>query len=255
MPFDFEFQKFREPGLYLLFEDGCVLTLTRDHIERMKKRYLNDPGLLPPSVRQAPRFAPCTICPERDTALICHAIPTVFPFIEEMDRFLSFQKVLAIFRGEPKENACEEILLAAQTTVQRALQYVSILSLLYYCEVGRAYFKYFAGITPFTDPESALERIYLNIHWDLGGNQTAIKALIAKMRRELDITLACQVERLRLFCRSDAFISAFMLTHIITQFLDQDMEAFVRERFDSRSAPLVEPDSVCIEGRKRNKGE
>ena len=58
----------------------------------------------------------------------------------------------------------------ARTSVHRALQYISILSLMYYCEVGREYFKYFSGVIPFMDPLPIVERVYLNIYWDLHGD-------------------------------------------------------------------------------------
>jgi hypothetical protein len=242
-PIRLDFEKFKDPGLYLLFDDGLFLPLTRDFIDNMKRRYLRDPRLVPPSVRNAPEYAPCTICPKRDTALICHAIPTVFPFLEEVDRFLSHDSVLAVFRPEPFETSGgDTILHVARTSVQRALQYISILSLMYYCEVGRDYFKYFAGVIPFMDPLMLIERVYLNMYWDLHGKLPAINALIAKMRADLDITIKCQMDRLHLFCKSDAFLNAFVNTHIATQFLEADMEKLLREQFSARNAPEVKPD-------------
>lgn len=236
-----DFEKFKEPGLYLLFDDGRLLTLTRSYIERMMDHYLSDPQLLPPSIREAPAYAPCSVCPKRESAVICHAIPTVFPFIAELDRFLSFQDVIAVFRPAPEENTENQLLHVARTSVQRALQYVSILSLMYYCEVGRIYFKYFDGVNPLMDSLLIVERVYLNIFWDLGGDREAIHALITKMHDELQITLDCQIQRLHLFCKSDAFLNAFVNTSVITQFLKMEgIESFLRSRFDSRNVPPAE---------------
>jgi hypothetical protein len=236
-----DFENYSDPGLYLHFEDGRILRLTRRFIEEMAQKYLSDPGLLPQAIREAPAYAPCEICPKRETAQICHAIPTVFPFIEDMNRFLSFQKVVAVFRSEPEEDHSEGELTVSHTSVQRALQYVSILSLMGYCEVGLTYYKYFTGIVPIMNPLALIERVYLNIFWDMKGNQEAIHALIAKMHQDLDFTLNCQLSRLQLFCKSDAFLNAFVNTHVITQFLEGDMEGFVRHRLASRSAPP----SIC----------
>lgn len=233
-------EKFTEPGLYLLFDDGRVLYLTRSFIDDMRRRYLRNPSLLPPAVRQAPAYAPCVVCPEREHAIICHAIPTVFPFLEDIDCFLSFHTVTAVYRPEPDEMPDGNIhLYVARTSVQRALQHVSILSLIYYCEVGRAYFKYFAGVIPLMDPRAIMERVYLNLYWDLRGDVVAIKALVTKMRRELEITVHCQIERLRLFCKNDGFVNAFVLTHAGLQFLEEDMEQILRDRLDGRHAPAV----------------
>jgi hypothetical protein len=231
-----DLDSFSEPGLYLRFEDGRLLTLTPSFIEQMKQNYLNNPELLPEAVRKAPAYAPCSVCPKRDTALICHAIPTVFPFLEDMDRFLSIHEVLALYRSEPEMKGEPGEVHLAQTTVQRALQYVSILSLMCYCEVGRLYFKYFSGVIPIMNPLAIVERVYLNLFWDLRGNPQAIKAMIAKMRKDIDVTMACQIARLHLFCKSDAFLNAFITTHILTQFLEGDMDQFVRERFEKRFA-------------------
>lgn len=74
-PIQLSFERFNEPGLYLLFTDGLVLNLTLDCIHQLRQRYLHDPRLLPPSVRAAPEYAPCSVCPKHDSALICHAIP------------------------------------------------------------------------------------------------------------------------------------------------------------------------------------
>ena len=242
-PIQLDPEKFKEPGLYLLFDDGLFLTLTRDFIDQKRREYLADPALLPLAVRQAASYVPCSICPQRDTAKICHALPTAFPFLEDADRFLSYDSVLAVFRSDPCESSGHEgILHVARTSVQRALQHVSILSLMYYCEVGREYFKYFAGVLPFMHPMQIVERVYLNIFWDLKGDLAAVEALIAQMRKEMDITVACQIDRLRLFCRSDAFINAYVITHIVTQFLASDMEIQMRQLFNGRQAPVAQED-------------
>ncbi len=224
---EWDLEEFTEPGLYLLFDDGLRLTLTRDYIDKMTEAYLANPRLLPCSVREAPNFAPCVICPKRD-APICHAIPTVFPFLEEMDRFLSHDQVLAVFRPEGGEpSAGEARLHVARTSVQRALQYTSLLSLMYYCEVGHHYFPYFRGVIPFMEPMVMIDRVGLNIYEDLAGDLPAIRALTTKMRKEMDITVHCQIARLRLLCRSDAFINAFINTHIVTQIMGITMERLV----------------------------
>lgn len=233
----FPFEKVTAPGLYLVFDDGLFLSFTQDYIATMKDRYLADADLLPPTVRQAPAYRLCSVCPKRDTALICHAIPTVFPFIEHMDRFLSHDSVVAIYRPEPSDtDPNSPVVQVARTSVQRALQHVSVLSLIHYCEIGLAYFKYFNGVVPLLDPLLIAEQIYRNVFWELRGDQQAIDATLSKMRREMDVTIRCQIERLRLFCKSDAFPNAFVITHIVTQLLDTNLDALVRSRSAARSA-------------------
>jgi hypothetical protein len=127
--------------------------------------------------------------------------------------------------------------------VERALQFISILSLIYHCEVGRTYTKYFAGVVPFMDPGMIAERVYLNIYWDLRGDLPAVNALMAKMRHEFDITVQCQMDRLRLFCANEAFLDAFVMTHITTQFLDAGIESRLRKTVKARIAPDLGEDS------------
>lgn len=227
---------FRVPGLYLMFADGHRLTLTHGAISEVTACYLRDPARIPPRVRQAVQYKPCSICPHQD-AVICHALPTVFPLLEQVDRFLSFDRITAAYREERNTTANEEGMLhLVRTTMQRALQHVSILSLIHYCEVGRTYIKYFAGVIPFMDPPTMAERVYQNIYWDLHGDEAAVDRLIATMRGEIDYTVHCQIERLHLICRNDAFINAFVNTHIATQFLAPELLPELRARFAARTA-------------------
>ena len=236
------FEKYTDPGLYLFFDDGVCLTLTREFIDKTKQRYLQDPQLLPPEVREAQDYELCSICPAKETSEICHAIPTVFPFLEHVNRFLSYEPVTALYRPEPSDSPKgDSVLHVARTTVQRAVQYVSILSLMHYCEVGRAYYKYFAGVIPFMDPLMIAERVYLNMYWDLHGDVPAINSLIAQLRYELDVTVRCQMKRLRLFCKSDPFLNAFANMHIATMFLELSIETRMRERFNARNMSSVQP--------------
>jgi hypothetical protein len=242
-PIQSQFESFGQPGLYLLFDDGLLLTLTREVICQIKRLALEDLSIIPSSVRANPNYAPCPVCPKSQSALICHCIPTIFPLIEHADRFLTNEDVTVIFRPERCESSEDTAILhTSRTTAQTALQYVSILNIIHYCEVGRTYFKYFAGITPFTEPLVIAERVYLSIYWNLGGDLQAVNALIAKMRHEFDITAQCQMDRLRLFCTNTAFLDAVVVTHLSTQFLDGRVEKRMRKAFQARTAPVMEPD-------------
>jgi len=97
--------------------------------------------------------------------------------------------------------------------------------------------KYFAGVVPFMDPQMIAERVYLNIYWDIRGNMPAIDAFVAKMRHEFDVTVQCQMDRLRLLCANETFLEAFVMTHITTQFLDTGIEKRLRETFKARKVP------------------
>lgn len=234
----------REPGLYLLFKDGLLVALTQSAIGNLKRQYLSDPVLMPVEVRQAVDYPPCTICPHKD-APICHALPAVFPLLPYAERMISHDTVIAAYRAEPVPgDVGDGMLHVVRTSMQRALQYVSILGLIHYCEVGRAYYHYFTGVIPFMDAATIAERVYINMYFGLRGEEAAISRLIARMRAELDFTVRCQINRVRLVCHNDAFVNAFVNTHIATQFLSPDLLPDLRARFEARSAPPGEPDHV-----------
>ena len=55
------------------------------------------------------------------------------------------------------------------TTMQRALRYISNLSLMEYCRLGRKFQKYYKGIIPIAGTEEIVNRMYLNIEFDCFG--------------------------------------------------------------------------------------
>lgn len=134
---------FPDAGLYLLFPDGHRLDLTEDVISAAAQRFLGDPQRLPDHIRAAAEYQPCSICPQRNTAKICHAIVATLPFVDDVDRYVSNDKVTAVYRERGSA-----ILEVSQTNMVEALKYLSTLSLMNYCEVGRKYFPYFQGVSP-----------------------------------------------------------------------------------------------------------
>ena len=202
------------PGLYLLFPNGHRIDLTRERIESKTEQFLNDPALIPDSVKAAATYAPCAICPERHTARICHAIMPILPFIEQVADYMSYDEVTAIYRERD-----QPLWHGKQTTMQQALQCITILSLTEYCEVGRTYQVYFRGINPLMPPDEIAARVYRNIFWEHRGQMDAVRDVITRMRHEITITATCQIERLRLICSSDAFINAFVNTQVSVEFL------------------------------------
>lgn len=203
-----DFSPFSLPGMYIVRPDGRVVSLS-------------DRCRLPEEVRAAAAYHPCTVCPERDAARICHALKPVLPFLE-LGEYRSYDPVVAVFRAESGD---DDVLHVARTTMQRALQYVSALSLTHYCEVGRKYGAFFTGVIPFMSAEQIAERVYLNIHWALRGDRERIEATVRSMAEELTITSRCQVDRMRLICSQDALVNAFVSTQVSALFLSLGMDA------------------------------
>ena len=220
--------KFRDPGLYLLWPDGGRLELTRRAIESGTSAMLEDPGRIPPHVRAAADYQPCEICPHRDTAVICHAIMPVLPFVDEIDRFLSHDQVTAVFSAEGGGG-----LRVVETAMQEALQFVSILSLTSYCEVGRKYGAYFEGIDPLTPPQAIAESVFRRLYVESRGDLARVSAVVRTMQEEILHTTRCQTARLRLISKRDALVNAFVVTHTMTTVL------FLRLRQLLNEAPRV----------------
>jgi hypothetical protein len=206
--------QFRAPGLYLLWPDGGRLELTRRAIESGASAMLADPGKIPPHVRAAADYQPCDICPQRDTAAICHAVMPVLPFVDEIDRFVSYDRVTAVFSGEGDAG-----LRVVETTMQAALQFVSILSLTSYCDVGRKYGVYFEGIDPLTPPQAIAESVFRRLYVESRGDLARVSAVVRTMQDEILHTTRCLTQRLRLISRRDALVNAFVVTHTMTTVL------------------------------------
>ncbi len=214
MPIQLEPSRYATSGLYLTFADGRTVVLTHAKIEERSLALLADPAKVPPRIHEAEAFELCTICPKRGSGDTCHAIRPILAVWEHFDDHESFEPVVAVYRGADRPR-----LVAVETTLQRALQYVSILSLLYYCEMGKNYWRYFAGVHPLMDTEEVVVRVYLNMFWASGGDLAKTRALVTKFNEEITVTTNCQMERIRLFCHQDSFLNALILTQLASEFM------------------------------------
>ena len=171
---------FKQSGLYLLFPEGRRIVLTREKIEAYAHAFETNLDQIPVEVRGAVAFQACAVCPEKDRAKFCHALPATLAFFEELKGFKSFDNVAAVYKGrEPG------LVLAPETTMQEALQFVVIFSLMYYCEVGKQYWKYFLGIHPLLRPEELITRIHLNIYWDCKGDKPKVDEVLRAFGDEI----------------------------------------------------------------------
>lgn len=225
-PLDMNMQGLTAQGLYLRFDDGRSLILTEDVIERLTKDFWQDTRKIPEEIRKAADFHLCSICPEKGSEGFCYALRPVLPFLDEIDRYLSYDKVTAVYVDE------DAVIHSAYTSMQEALQYLSILSMTHYCRTGRKYRKYFSGVVPVAGTMPMVERLYLNMFWLHRGDQDQINGISSRFRDEIAETSAAQVKRLTLICRNDAFVNAFYSTQVATEILSTDAEALLKEKFD-----------------------
>jgi len=221
-------------GLYLQFPDGTSLDLTADKIEARAQQLLCDPAQIPMAVRDAEAFQLCDICPKNGSGDSCHAIRPILAMWDHFDNYVSHDRVLAVYRD------ANGLVISADTTMQRALQYLSLLSIMYYCETGKKYWRYFHGVHPLMATDDVVARVYLNMFWTCRGDVERTRALIGTFHDEITTTTHCQMERIRLFCRSDAFLNALILTQIASEFLSMDAEGHVQRQFEAfeKSLPV-----------------
>jgi hypothetical protein len=220
-----EFNQFNKPGLYLIFTDGSRLSLTKENIEHTVETYWNDPTKMPPQIKKATEFQRCYFCPLKRLEDMCDAIRPTMPFLDIVDKYVSFDKVTAVYR----EN--RDILHVSYTTMQNALKYVSILSLIYFCRKGRIYWKYFFGINPLMGGSEIASKFYLNLFFLHNGNREDINKVIAKFKEEITITTKNQMARMGLVCKNDTFLNAFVNTQIITEILSMDPDKALENAF------------------------
>jgi hypothetical protein len=205
---------FEKEGLYLLFPDSTQLELTKENIEKVTDSYWQDLTKIPEDKRKAIDFQKCHFCPHRNEEDICDAIRPVLPFLDIVDQFVSYDKVTAVYQSHGDKSVH-----IRATTMQDALKYVSILSLLRYDLVLQKYWKYYYGIIPIMSGKEVATRVYLNMYWLHNGNLEEIKEIVKRFGEELKVSSTNQVRRLNLVCKNDAFLNAFVNTQLVTQFL------------------------------------
>jgi hypothetical protein len=224
---DINADDFGQAGLYLLFPGEKRIVLTREKIESFAHTFESNLDQIPVEIRSAVAFQACSVCPERERAKFCHALPATLAFFEELKDFKSYDHVGAVYKGPGRG-----LVWVPETTMQEALQFVVILSLMYYCEVGRQYWKYFFGIHPLLGPEEMITRIHLNIYWDCQGDQEKIDRVLRAFGDEITCICRCQVERLRLICKNDALMNAFVNTQAQIECLAMTKGALLEQSFE-----------------------
>jgi hypothetical protein len=218
---------FEQKGLYLLFPRGKRIVLTREKIDRFVHTFEANLDQIPAGIRNAAAFQACPVCPERGRAKFCHALPATLAFMEELRGFNSYARVGAVYRG-----AAAGLVWVPDTTMHEALQFVALLSLMYYCELGRKYWKFFLGIHPLLSPTEMMARIHLNIYWDCKGDQQLAEKVTEAFANEITCTCRCQVKRLGLVCSDDALITAFVRVQSQIEYLAIGKSAALEQSFE-----------------------
>lgn len=221
--------RFQSRGLTLIPDEGDEIDLTFQAVDDAAEHLKHDTEAIPERCRAAVEFQLCEVCPMAGTeAAMCHALPAILPFLQAFNLRHSHYDVKAVYvdHGHGGE---KRVIHISATSLQRALQFVAMQSVLTFCETGKRYRRFFKGIIPFAAAEEMAEKIYANVMLQEKGDATAIRKTIQEMRDTLSITMQCQVKRLRLVSQSDAFANAFVNLHLALQMLDLDTIAALRE--------------------------
>jgi hypothetical protein len=221
-----QFGDYQEIGLYLILQDSTHLVLTRDNIERVTSEYWRDPDKMPPHVKQAVEFQRCPFCPLKGEGDLCDALRPVLPLVDVVDKYVSFDEVTAVYKPDTKE-----LLHVSNTTMAEGLRYVCVLSLMHYCKTGRKYWQYYFDIIPVLGAIEFANRLYLNIHWIHEGNKDRIDGAISEFCEIITITTKNQLARLRLICKNDVFLNAFIGVQTITQLLNVSKDRLLEDSF------------------------
>jgi len=225
---------FKAGALYLVFSDGKRIEFSFENVRTFAGQYLDSPKHIPDHVRHAVDFQRCCVCPEAGEAGYCHALAPYLTIFDKVDKYPSYEQVQAFYLDPATNN-----LSFKKTSLQNALQYVSMLSVIDYCEFGRQYRDYFFMVTPLMKMADIAMRIYLNAFWLCGGDKEQTALRLRKFSGVLAITIDCQVKRLRLISRSDSVLNAFVLTHVLTGMLKEDMDKTLKEGFEQHKRQMM----------------
>jgi hypothetical protein len=211
--------------MYLYFPDGDSLDLSVENIKKLSEDFWANPCLLPPEMREHVDFKTCAVCPFRGQDVLCSAMKPLIPFLEQIEKYLSHDRVTAIYVRKNGE------ILIAETTLQKALQFVTNMALFEYCENAKQFRAYFRGILPFMSLEEAIARLIMNINWLNRNEPGKAGQVIADLRNYVTVTSKSCIKRLGVMCKSDAFRNAYVKTQTFTEFLAMAPEVLTEKFF------------------------
>lgn len=230
------YERFKEEGLYLFFPDGDCISITKNYINNYFQMVWHDSFMFPPQVKKATKLAFCAHCPGKALGEeYCVAIRPILPFLEKIDKYMSYNEVTAVLKTD-----FPSVISIRQTNLQNALGYLSLLSLIQYCETNRKYWPYYFGVNPLAHHEQALSQIYLNIFWINNGDKDKTLKAIDSFSNEIRISDECLTRRLQLICKNDAFLNAYANTQMSADFLSWDAENILETAFKTHNKKLAE---------------
>jgi len=208
--------------LEITFSNGECVRLANPDVRAFATKYLDSPEHVPDSVRRAVEFQRCSVCPHRNEPGYCQALFPSLAVFDAFDRYPSYEPVTVSY-GDLEHDG----VITRSSSLQKAMLGVAMLSLLDYCEYGRAYRDFFLHVNPLMKLPGIVSRIYLNAYWLSRGDADATARKLRAFTRGLQTTIDCQLKRMRLISKNDAFLNTFVAAHVLTELLDHDMQGAV----------------------------
>lgn len=219
--------------LHLFFEDGKKVSFSPQAILDCAQSAWQNPERFPEEVKKAVDMEACDVCPLKGSVDLCHAIFPILLFLPAFDKHVSYERVtIVMIDGKTKAARVQE------TSLQEALQPISILCLTNYCELGHKYHELFRGVDPFMSPDELVMCLTMNAFWLANGSKAVGEKRLKELFEELDVTIQCQMKRIGLISSGDAFLNAFVRTHILTKLSYLRGFALVDKAFDAYRATL-----------------
>lgn len=214
----------RPDVLCVTFRDGRRVEFSPAQVRTFATEFLDSAEHVPDSVRRAAEFQRCSICPHAGEPGYCHALFPSLTVLASFDRYPSYEPVEVSYWDPALDGSTSK-----KTSLQKAMHGVSILSLTEYCEFGRRYRDLFLHVNPLMKLAAVASRIYLNAFWLSGGDPVATAECLKGLTDGLQVTIRCQLKRLRLICKSDSFQNAFASTHVLADLLETNLRGALDE--------------------------
>ncbi len=212
-----DMDRYQEEGLYIVTENGKEIRMTWETIDKESERLLQEIAVSKNEDFKRILLTTCTICTLPNG--LCYALRCILPFLTKIDEFRSYDKVTALFMGK------DGVLHVSHTTMQNALQYISILSFIVYCKAGQKYASFFEGINPLMSTSRISRELFLRIYKHCKGDHGKMVEFIGKFQKDVDLLLGNLMERVKQVCKNDAIVNALHKMHIITGFLGMQLDS------------------------------
>jgi hypothetical protein len=214
-----ELSNFSRRGLYIILENLKQIDFTDENIKKITEYYWNDSDKISYSIRKAVDFQRCDFCQlknDNDND-ICNAIKPILPLIDFIKEYKSFDKVTAVYVDN------KNIVHVSYTTMQEALKYLSMISLLDYCLEAKLYKKYYYGVNPLLNPEEIAKRLYINAFW-INRDIIETTKFIKEFTKKMTVTSVNQIKRINQVCQKDSLANAFVNTQLSSMLMSLNIE-------------------------------